>query len=104
TPLIAGAMGIHMPAEGSHAAPGEPHPSLLWPRLIAFIIGCVAGFFVAGLINWLLAGFFKGFNWAFDTAIAGYGKIVLLLIRTSLVVLLIYAGLMAMTYVGFTSV
>ena len=30
--------------------------------MIGFLIGCVAGFFVAGIVNWLMAQFFKGFN------------------------------------------
>src|SRR6185436_17186166 len=47
---------------------------------------------------------FKGFNWVFDRAINAYGMIVGLLLRVSLIVLLIYGGLMYLTTVGFAKV
>jgi multidrug efflux pump len=63
-------------------------PKVLFDRLIARGLG------------W----FFKGFNWVFDRVTRGYGWAISRLIRVSLVVLLVYAGLLALTYLGFTAV
>jgi multidrug efflux pump len=53
------------------------------------------------LLNLTLGWFFRGFNKVFDWTINGYGRIVGLLLRLSVIVLLVYGGLMALTYVGF---
>ncbi|MEZ0268099.1 MAG: efflux RND transporter permease subunit, partial [Phycisphaerae bacterium] len=106
TPVIAGWFGI-APApvgHGGEAAAAHPAPSLLVPRLVATLIGCVAGYVAAKFINMAMAAFFRGFNWFFDRAIAGYGRIISGLIRVSLIVLLVYGGLMYLTYVGFSAV
>ena len=59
-------------------------------------------------LEWLmglsLGWFFKGFNWSFDKTIAGYGGAVRLMLRTSVIVLAVYGGLMYLTYLGFTTV
>jgi len=73
-------------------------------RAVAFAIGCIAGFFVSGIINSALGIFFRGFNWFFDRAIALYGVAVGILLRAAVIVLLVYGGLMFLTYVGFASV
>ncbi|MDA1202278.1 MAG: multidrug efflux RND transporter permease subunit [Planctomycetota bacterium] len=51
-----------------------------------------------------LAGFFRVFNLFFDVTTGAYGTIVGLLLRAAIVVVAGYLGLMALTYVGFTSV
>jgi multidrug efflux pump len=51
-----------------------------------------------------LGWFFKGFNWVFDRAINLYGHTVGFLLRLSVIVLLIYAGLIGLTYLGFRTV
>ena len=48
--------------------------------------------------------FFKGFNWVFDRATSLYGQTVTLMLRLSVIVLLIYAGLVGLTYLGFKTV
>jgi multidrug efflux pump len=53
-----------------------------------------------GVLGW----FFRGFNKAFDKFTAAYGWAVGKLIRLSLVVLLVYAGLLVLAYLGFASV
>jgi multidrug efflux pump len=56
-------------------------------------------------LEWLLAvtlgWFFSGFNKVFDWTIGGYGRIVGMLLRVSVIVLLVYGGLMVLTYHGF---
>src|SRR5262249_11097241 len=46
----------------------------------------------------------KGFNWAFDRATNLYGHAVALFLRVSVIALLIYAGLIGLTYLGFRAV
>ena len=49
----------------------------------------------------VLGKFFDGFNWVFDMAIKGYGTIVGVLLRTCVIALVVYGGLMFLTYLGF---
>src|SRR5262249_17061277 len=48
--------------------------------------------------------FFRGFNWTFDLGTNLYGHAVALFLRVSVVVLLIYGGLIGLTYLGFRTV
>jgi multidrug efflux pump subunit AcrB len=65
------------------------------------VVGVAAGFALAKTVNFLLAGFFAGFNRTFDVTIKGYGGLVHGLLRLSIVVLLLYVGLVALTGFGF---
>ncbi|MHB8974139.1 MAG: efflux RND transporter permease subunit [Pirellulaceae bacterium] len=49
----------------------------------------------------MLSKFFDGFNWVFDAAIKGYGAMVGMLLRTCVIALAVYGGLMFLTYLGF---
>jgi multidrug efflux pump len=55
------------------------------------------------LLNLVLGWFFRGFNGAFDYTIKGYGGIVSGLLRVSVIMLLIYGGLLALTGWSFVS-
>ncbi len=55
-------------------------------------------------MNLLLSWFFKAFNVFFNVTTGAYGAVVGLLLRTAIVVVAAYVGLMALTYYGFTSV
>jgi multidrug efflux pump len=93
--------GIEM---GGHGEEVTTHVNLraLWGlRVGVVVVGCVVGWFAAGVINRLLAGFFRGFNWAFDVTIKGYGCAVRTLLRLSVIALLVYVGLIGLTYLGF---
>jgi multidrug efflux pump len=79
--------------------------SILWGfRAVVFAIGAVLGWFVNRQINFLLLSFFQGFNRVFDVATKFYGRIVGGLLRVSAIVLLLYAGLLGLTYAGFSTV
>ena len=79
--------------------------SMLWGfRAVVFAAGAVLGWFLAGAINFVLMSFFKGFNGVFDVATKLYGRVVGGLLRISAIVLLIYAGLLGLTYAGFNTV
>jgi multidrug efflux pump len=56
------------------------------------------------LINLLLGWFFKLFNFGFETSANLYARGVGILLRLSVIVLVVYGGLLYLTYFGFTHV
>ena len=56
------------------------------------------------IMNRLFGGFFKRFNQAFMTAGNVYSRTVKLTLRRSAIALLVYGGLIALTYIGFNAV
>jgi multidrug efflux pump len=56
---------------------------------------------LAWLLDVLLGWFFRSFNWAFGVGTAGYGWVVGRLLRGSLLVLLVYLGLLGLTWQVF---
>jgi multidrug efflux pump len=101
SPLAAAALG----APGSPGPEGAAEPAApLWLRVGLFAAGAAAGWLAGGLVNALLGALFKGFNWVFERATAGYARVVGLLLRLSVVALAVYGGFMALTYVGMTRV
>jgi multidrug efflux pump len=106
-PLIAHLAGVAMP--GGHgpdeAAASHPGSAGLWTvRLIALIAAGAAGWFLSGAVNRFLRAFFAAFNWVFDRTINGYGVAVAATLRLSAIALLLYGGLMGLTYLGFRTV
>ena len=89
---------------GLPAAPAEDAGSrekwLYWGVAFApgFLIGLVAGWFLIGPVNAVLRWIFGGFNRLFDGITAAYGWTVGKLLRGSLIVLVIYGGLLALTW------
>jgi multidrug efflux pump len=61
------------------------------------IIGLVLGWFIIRPVNAILGWFFRGFNRAFDRATSLYGSVVGHVLRVSLVVLVVYGGLLVLT-------
>ena len=78
--------------------PGLPAAQLALLPWGAAVAGLVAGWFVSPLINHLLSWFFRVFNRGFSAVTTGYVGSVKLLMRVSVVVLLIYGGLLYATY------
>jgi multidrug efflux pump len=62
-----------------------------------FLAGLVLGWFIIGPVNRALGWFFRGFNKAFDRVTEAYGTVVGYVLRLSLVVLVIYGGLLLFT-------
>jgi hydrophobe/amphiphile efflux-1 (HAE1) family protein len=116
-------------AEGHEALPwwifavigGVLSLTLLAPRLApqlglsageARALFCAAGALAGGVFGWFLikpinAGlgtFFKGFNRVFERVTAAYGRVVGGLLRLSVVVLVLYVGLLGLTGFAFTRV
>jgi multidrug efflux pump len=75
--------------------------ALFIPGLIA---GGVLGWFIIDPVNWLFAKIFGGFNWVFDRTTQLYGKTVAWFLRLSVIVLVVYLGLLAVTGYGLTRV
>jgi multidrug efflux pump subunit AcrB len=69
---------------------------------LAAILGTSAGWVVSRPVNAVLGWAFRTFNAGFSLATAAYTRGVSVLLRLSVVVLLIYGGLLGLTYVGFT--
>jgi multidrug efflux pump len=109
TPYAADILGIHLPASG-HGAPAEhetaPSSSaaIAGLRAAVFLAGFVIGWLLAGIVNRFLGAFFQGFNWVFDRTINGYGFIVGMFLRLSVIMLVIYGGLIGLTVLGFKTV
>ena len=99
-PYVAPTFGIHLAGHGEEAI-ATTGSSVLILKAAVFIVGCVVGYFLGHFNNILLAALFKGFNKAFDIAIAAYGGTVSLLLKLSVVMLIIYAGLLVLVVLGF---
>jgi multidrug efflux pump len=80
--------------------PGSIGMAPLW----AAVAGGLIAWFARKPFNWLLAGFFGLFNRCFDLAGKTYTRIVGGMLRVTVLVLMFYAGMLALTaygYVGF---
>jgi multidrug efflux pump len=100
--FLAGRFGLEAASEGEAS---DREVALLWAlRAGLFVVGAVAGYLVARLLNQVLGILFRGFNWVFDRTTAGYGHLVSWCLRLCVLVLFVYAGLLGLTYFGFTHV
>src|SRR5205085_2478196 len=72
--------------------------------LLCGLAGGAGGWLVSRPLNYVLGGFFRLFNWAFRGATRGYTGLVGRALRGSAVVLVLYAGLVGLVYVGFKGV
>ncbi len=68
------------------------------------IPGAIVGSLIARPANRILSRFFKWFNRGFDFVAGMYGKVVGASLRLSAIVLLIYGGLIGLTYFGMTHI
>jgi multidrug efflux pump subunit AcrB len=76
---------------------------LLWlVRFVLFLLGYGVGLLLSGAVNAVLGATFRWFNLGFERATVAYVRAVGGLLRVSLVVLLLYGGLLFLTYWGFT--
>jgi multidrug efflux pump len=79
--------------------PGEWLGAAPWAaRALAALLGVVAGWVVGGPLNHALRWFFTAFNAGFVLATRGYAWSVGKLLRGSALVLLVYGGLLALTW------
>ena len=64
--------------------------------------GAIAGYVVSGVLNRVFGWTFYLFNRAFDASTSLYTKMVAGLLRVSVLVLIVYGGLLGLTYWTFT--
>jgi multidrug efflux pump subunit AcrB len=70
-------------------------------RLLVSLSFAVVGWFVARPLDWALGKAFHWFNVGFEWVTGWYERIVGGLLRISIVVLLVYGGLLVLTWLGF---
>ncbi len=105
-PLLGSLLSLSAPAyvavEGSGQSSGV---AALWTlRVVVLAAGGIAGWFLGPLVNRLLNAIFRGFNRFFERGTNLYGRSVTRLLRVSAVAILVYFGLIGLTYLGFTRV
>ena len=84
------------------ASATEEGYALTWP---GYAVAFVPGLLIGGLVGWLIIGpvnavlskIFRAFNRVFDSITAAYGRLIGRLVRVSVLVLLIYGGLLGLT-------
>jgi len=77
---------------------------LRWGMRIGLgVPGAIVGWFLSRALNGFLGWFFGLFNTAFDAFAGGYARVVGLGLRLSIIVLLLYVGLLALTGFGFAT-
>jgi len=86
--------------------PGMEVASTPWAAYVLYfipgaIIGGIFGWFIVGPLNAVLAVFFNAFNKMFDAFVAIYGRVVGGLLRITILGLLVYGGLLVLTYWQF---
>ena len=110
TPILGPMFGLATGEESGEAVPAGLKATLFsWGVSVAFFLpGAVAGGAVGWLVirpvNWVLGRFFQYFNSAFDRITSVYGKVVAWCLRLSVITLLVYLGLIALTGYGFTRI
>jgi multidrug efflux pump len=108
TPIVAPWLGIALPASGHGEGAAQVHavnPFALWGiRLGMFAVGAVAGRLISRPFNAMFGRFFVVFNRVFDRITNAYGRTVQGLLRISVIMLLLYGGLLGLTYLGFATV
>ena len=65
-------------------------------------LGAIAGAVLGFALNYILSALFRAFNVAFTAATNLYTRMIGMLLRVSVLVLLVYGGLLYLTYYGFT--
>ncbi len=109
TPSLGVQLGLPADAEGGEATGGLKDSLIEYAiYFVLFLPGAVGGgilgWFIIGPVNFVLGRFFRGFNWVFDHITRVYGKSVGWALRLSIIVLVIYVGLIGLTGFGFTKV
>ncbi len=103
-PHVAHLVGVQLPGAHGEEASHSSAAAVWGVRLACGAAGAAAGWFLAGLVNGAMGAFFAVFNRVFDVAINAYGRTVAIVLKVSFIALLVYAGLMGLTYLGFQAV
>lgn len=107
SPYVLPLFGINPPAaaHGAEHAPAVAKTTAHWAIEIGlFVAGAALGILLRKPLMWLLNGFLRLFNRFFDLLAKIYSGIVRITLKLTPVMLLAYAALLWLTYVGFMSV
>jgi multidrug efflux pump len=105
-PRILAWLHLHVPGLEAPADASNSSKWVSWALTAAWfapgaLVGGVLGWFTIRYVNAALGWFFRGFNLGFDYVIAGYGWTVGKTLRVSMLMLLLYGGLLVLTYWTF---
>ena len=96
------------PATAFHVGPDSGKPSWVSWLVVngtwfapGFIIGLPIGWFIIQPVNAVLGWLFRGFDYVFNALTSLYGWTVGRMLRLSVIVLLVYGGLLVLTYIEF---
>jgi multidrug efflux pump len=106
TNFLAGHYGLPGPKtleEGETASWQSIARDILWYAPPGIVVGGLLGWILIRPLNFVLGWFFRGFNHYFDRMTEGYGFVVGKVLRMGIVVLVVYGGLLALTYWQFTN-
>ena len=95
--VVGGGWWVASGPETTHHSPPTTH-HLEWAALL---VGAAGGWVAGKPLNWLLGWSFRLFNVAFERSTGWYTRLVGGLLRISVVVLVVYGGLVYLTYWGF---
>jgi multidrug efflux pump len=106
-PMAAARFGVEMVEEGRPSAADLMTVVREWGLTLGLfvpgaIVGGIVGLVIIRPVNWILGLFFRGFNAVFDFATRVYGRMVAISLRLAALVLILYVGLLGLTYWGFT--
>jgi multidrug efflux pump len=109
TPTLGPWLGMTIVEEGEVAPGGLLTTLTNWGGYCALLVpgamaGGVLGWLVIGPVNRVLGAIFRGFNAVFDWATRLYGRVVGWGLRLSVIVLVVYAGLIGLTGLGFAQI
>src|SRR5215510_10990255 len=100
-PAFAASLQAHVPELAGRMSSAVVHWGVYG---VVALLGGAVGWGLSPLINRLLGGFFWGFNWLFARTVNGYGRLVHAVLRVSVLALVVYVGLLGLTYWKFTTV
>ncbi len=97
---------LGLPARSVEATTGEAARQMSWGATALYFLpgmltGGALGWFLIRPVNYVLGGFFRGFNQLFDRGAEIYGWVVGKLLKVSALVLVVYGGLLWLTYSTF---
>ncbi|HEV3261758.1 MAG TPA: efflux RND transporter permease subunit [Gemmataceae bacterium] len=103
--LVGGRFGLPAPltaAEGESTSWSALAVQIAWYAPPGCLLGGLVGWFLIRPVNAGLGWIFRGFNRIFDRMTEGYGWAVSKTLRLSVIVLLLYGGLLGITWWQFT--
>jgi multidrug efflux pump subunit AcrB len=102
TPLVAHGLSLLPKDFGGALRPDAWWLTVALPVVLAIVVGAAVGWLLSRVLNRLLGWSFHLFNVGFNHSTNVYTRLVGMSLRVSVLVLLVYAGLLGLTYWGFT--